>query len=124
MAADTCMPNVAVAPDTFHMGIEEPDDLQSAIRRCGQDLKTLHVAERNRRAPGFGVIDWTALFQALEEIGFDGCLSHEPYRLYFDEKQVATDPDYRSRYENELTESVKFLKNCMAAAGLRGRYAP
>ena len=124
MAADACMPNVSVAPDTFHMGIEEPDDLQSAIRRCGRELGILHVAEKNRRAPGFGIIDWTAVLQALDEIGFAGCLSHEPFRLYFDEKLVASDPDYRSRFEDELSESVKFLKNCMSAADLRGRCTP
>ena len=124
MAADTCMPNVSVAPDTFHMGIEEPDDLRSAIRRCGRELKILHVAEKNRRAPGFGITDWTALLLTLDEIGFAGCLSHEPYRLYFDEKLVASDPVCRSQYEDELSESVKFLRNCMAAAELRGRYTP
>jgi len=113
MAVAAGMRNVAVAPDTFHMNIEEPDGIPSAIRRCGSNLKLLHVGEQNRRAPGNGVMDWRAILSALADIGYDGCLSHEPFSLYFDPVKVAADPDYRAGFEKELIDSIEFLEQCM-----------
>lgn len=68
--------NVGVLPDTFHMNIEEVDP-SAAVRRAGARLWHVHVADSNRRAPGWGHLDFARLLAALMEIGYDGCVSAE-----------------------------------------------
>lgn len=72
--------NVYVHLDTFHMNIEEVD-MAAAITLCGERLGYVHVADSNRRYPGAGHIDFNAIFEALDEIGYMGCISVEclPY---------------------------------------------
>ena len=116
MALEINMPNIAIVPDTFHMNIEEPTGIPTALIRNGSLIKALHVGENNRRAPGQGAFDWPKILLALNEIGFDGCLSHEPVRLYFNEHLIAANPDCLSAFERELAESADFLKQCMVMA--------
>jgi len=70
--------SVKVLLDTFHMNIEE-DDLPAAIRATGEWLAHLHVGEGNRKLPGMGHLDWTAIGSALKDIGFDGMVVMEPF---------------------------------------------
>lgn len=62
--------------DTFHMNIEEPDMTES-IRICGDRLFHFHVADSNRWYPGAGHIDFPALLDELDRIGYDGWVSGE-----------------------------------------------
>ena len=116
LASETGMSNVAVVPDTFHMNIEESYDIPTAIYKWGYYIKTLHVGDNNRRPPGKGTLNWQAILLALDKIGFDGCLSHEPVSLSFNENQVAADPACRLKFEEELSKSVNYLKHCMKEA--------
>jgi sugar phosphate isomerase/epimerase len=79
-AADLCgelgHPSVQVMADLFHMNIEE-DDIASAIRRCGDRLAHVHLADSGRAHPGTGHIDFPAAIGALREIGFGGVLAME-----------------------------------------------
>lgn len=68
--------NVGVLPDTFHMNIEEADP-SAALRRAGARLWHVHVADSNRRAPGWGHLDFAGIVAALAEIGYGGCVSAE-----------------------------------------------
>lgn len=68
--------NTGVLADTFHMNIEEPEMLES-IRNSASELRYVHIADSNRRYPGCGHIDFSALFHVLEEIGYEGVLSAE-----------------------------------------------
>jgi 5-keto-L-gluconate epimerase len=68
--------NVGVLPDTFHMNIEETDP-PAALRRAGDRLWHVHVADSNRRAPGAGHLDFRALVSTLDGIGYEGFLSAE-----------------------------------------------
>ena len=68
--------NVGVLPDTFHMNIEEQDPLE-ALRRARDRLWHVHVADSNRRAPGWGHVDFAAVVGTLREIGYGGFLSAE-----------------------------------------------
>lgn len=58
---------------------ESPAD---AVRLTGEYLKVLHVHDNDGRMdlhwlPYYGVVDWDDFNNALNEIGYDGCLSLE-----------------------------------------------
>jgi len=69
--------SVKLMLDCFHMNIEERDPATS-IRRVGDKLIHLHVADSNRQAPGRGHIDFRSILKALREIGYDRYLALEP----------------------------------------------
>jgi sugar phosphate isomerase/epimerase len=67
---------LALMPDVFHMNIED--------RRIGDSLvkhkkyvKYVHLADSNRRAPGWGHLDFTEIFSALRTIAYRGWVSVE-----------------------------------------------
>jgi sugar phosphate isomerase/epimerase len=67
---------LGVLADTFHMNIEEVSPAE-ALRRGGTRLGHVHVADSNRRAPGWGHLDFREIVGVLKEIGYDGYLSAE-----------------------------------------------
>ena len=67
---------VGVLPDTFHMNIEEVDPT-AALHRAGARLWHVHVADSNRRAPGWGHLDFAHILSTLTQIGYTGCVSAE-----------------------------------------------
>jgi sugar phosphate isomerase/epimerase len=68
--------NIGVLPDTFHMNIEE-SDVGAALRRGGARIWHVHVADSNRRAPGWGHLDFEPVVNTLRELGYRGFLSAE-----------------------------------------------
>ena len=68
--------NLGLLLDTFHMNIEEKDPVES-IMKSKKWLKHFHVADSNRWAPGFGHIDFKAIFQALKDINYKGFITVE-----------------------------------------------
>lgn len=68
--------NVGVLPDTFHMNIEETN-VQAALRLGGARVWHVHLADSNRRAPGWGHLDFAPAVRTLGEMGYDGFLSAE-----------------------------------------------
>ena len=78
--AEVDRPNVGLLLDTFHMNIEEPS-LEAAIATARGRLVNLHLADSNRRAPGFGHTDLRSVVSQLRAIGYDGFLSMEILRL-------------------------------------------
>lgn len=70
--------SVAVQLDTFHMNIEERDGAAS-IRATGSRLGHFQVADNDRSVPAGGAIDFAALGQALDDIGYDGWISLETF---------------------------------------------
>lgn len=69
-------PGVRLLLDTFHMNIEETD-LPSVLRTASRSLAALHIADSNRRAPGYGHLDFIPILEALVEIGFEGPITAE-----------------------------------------------
>jgi sugar phosphate isomerase/epimerase len=69
-------PNAGLLPDTFHMSIEEPS-IPDALRRAGDHVRHVHFGENNRLLPGHGALDWDSIFQALDDIGYDGAVNLE-----------------------------------------------
>lgn len=68
--------NVKMLYDTFHMNIEEPDMIK-AIFNSKDYISHIHVADSNRWAPGCGHIDFYDIFDALEQINYNGAVSAE-----------------------------------------------
>ena len=72
--------------DLFHMNIEEVD-VAGTITRLGSNKQDLlghiHWADSNRRAMGFGHTDATAIYQALNAVGYDRYLAAEVFPLPF-----------------------------------------
>lgn len=69
-------PHLGVLADTFHMNIEEVS-ITDALAAAGPRLWHVHAADSNRRAPGFGHLDFQAIVAALERLGYQGFLSAE-----------------------------------------------
>jgi sugar phosphate isomerase/epimerase len=68
--------NVKLLLDVFHMNIEE-QNISQVIRLAGPAVGHVHFADSNRRAVGFGHIEYRKIIQALRDIGYDGYLSAE-----------------------------------------------
>jgi sugar phosphate isomerase/epimerase len=68
--------NVKLLCDCFHMNIEEAD-MAASLRAGGDRVGHVHFVDSNRRAAGFGHIDFGPIAAALREIGFEGFASAE-----------------------------------------------
>jgi sugar phosphate isomerase/epimerase len=68
--------NVKLLLDVFHMNIEE-QSIPQVIRLAGPAVGHVHFADSNRRAVGFGHIEYRYIIQALRDIGYQGYLSAE-----------------------------------------------
>jgi D-psicose/D-tagatose/L-ribulose 3-epimerase len=64
-------PRVGVTLDTFHANIEEKDT-GAAIECLGPHLKHLHASENDRGLLGEGHVDFAAIAEALERVGYTG----------------------------------------------------
>jgi sugar phosphate isomerase/epimerase len=72
--------NVVLLADLFHMNIEEVD-IAAALGAGGRHIGHVHFVDSNRRAAGFGHIDYRPVAEALRSIGYDRYASAEalPY---------------------------------------------
>ena len=81
-------PNVAVCLDTGHtMAFRCGKDIDEQIKEVGDLIKVLHVHDTYGNAdqhnlPGIGCTDWTAVRDALHEIGYEGVFSLELNRIH------------------------------------------
>lgn len=71
-------PNVFVHLDTFHMNIEEADNV-SVIELCADRLGYFHVNENHRGYLGTGSIAFSPSFRALRRIGYDRTIAFEAF---------------------------------------------
>lgn len=70
--------SVKLLADLFHMNLEEAD-LAAALRANGPKIGHVHFADSNRRAMGCGHTAIGPIAAALNDIGFDGCVSAEVF---------------------------------------------
>ena len=109
---DIGLSNVKVHLDTFHM-IREENDMSAAVRETGSHLGYVHACENQRGIPGTGMVPWVPLFQALKQIGYDGCVTIESFDPGLDSvaklcciwRKLADSP------EQLATEGLKFVKS-------------
>ncbi len=88
-------PNMKLMPDIFHMNIEDRT-IGGELERFAEHVGYIHVADSNRLAPGQGHTDFTAFFNSLRRMHYDGWLSVEIL--------PKPDPDTAAR------QAVTFLK--------------
>jgi len=69
--------NLGLLFDTFHTNIEEVS-ISAAIERAGDRLFHVHLADSNRWVPGFGHLDFTAVWESLAKISYQHSLVLEP----------------------------------------------
>jgi len=65
--------NLGILFDTFHSNIEEVS-IEEAIRAAGDRLFHVHLADSNRYVPGYGHLDFDAVWEGLSEIDYRGAL--------------------------------------------------
>ena len=68
--------HLVLLADLFHMNIEEVD-VAAALRAGGKKIGHVHFVDSNRRAAGWGHIDYAPIVAALRAIGYQGYLSAE-----------------------------------------------
>ena len=107
-------PSCKLLLDTFHMNIEE-DSLREAIVKAGNWLAHFHVGETNRRPPGRGRIPWRDVFNALEEIKYQGPVVMEPF-ITPDGDALREMPVYRNllrdgTLDEEASRSLRFVRS-------------
>lgn len=112
---DVGMSNVKVHLDTFHM-IREEDSIRAAVLQAGPELGYVHACENQRGIPGSGLFPWVEFFQALQEVGYDGCVTIESFdpdmpsiaKLCCIWRKLADSP------QQLATEGVRFLRDVHA----------
>ncbi len=68
--------NLKLLCDIFHMNIEE-ERIDDALRLAANAVGHIHFVDSNRRAVGFGHIEYAPIIAALRNISYDGYLSAE-----------------------------------------------
>lgn len=64
-------PYLGLLPDLFHMNIEDTD-MGETLAQCGKRIKYMHFADSNRKAPGWGHLDFDDIFAGLARADFRG----------------------------------------------------
>ncbi|WDF45872.1 sugar phosphate isomerase/epimerase [Chryseobacterium sp. KACC 21268] len=103
--------NLFLHLDTFHMNIEE-NNFYDPIILAGKKLKHVHITESNRGMLGEGTVNWEELFNALNEIDFEGNLVLENFSSSISGMQQMVSLWQKSPYDAEelALRSLKFLK--------------
>jgi sugar phosphate isomerase/epimerase len=77
----------------------ESTPIVELIRRNRDWLAHFHANDPNRQGPGFGSLDFVPIFQALNEIRYDGWVSVEVF-------------DYTPGIERLAHESIAYMRRC------------
>lgn len=113
-------PAVGLMLDTFHMHMEE-SSLAEAIRLGGSRLLHFQANENHRGFPGTGMTDWVEVCRALNEVGYEGPISLEPFRRNDDRFGVPF-AQWRPPHEDEgerLAASATFMRSHLTLARYR-----
>ncbi|MGA9166651.1 MAG: sugar phosphate isomerase/epimerase family protein [Nitrososphaeraceae archaeon] len=89
--------NFGLLLDTFHMNIEE-DSLEDTILKSSKLLRHMHLADNNRKMPGYAHINFQSIMRSLFGIGYNGYASFEPN---VNDKE----------YENFTKRGLEFIKS-------------
>ncbi|WP_262181651.1 sugar phosphate isomerase/epimerase family protein [Haloarcula laminariae] len=73
---DELSADAGVLLDTFQMADDATNPVD-AFDTVGDELRMVHLADTDRRPPGDGGVPWELVFDALDDIGFEGPVSVE-----------------------------------------------
>ena len=112
-------PAVGILIDTFHANIEEKS-IGDALHTARPYLKHVHVCENDRGIPGSGHVEWTDVFAAIHDIGYDRWLTIESFGFAAGPMAAAAAiwRDLASTPEAIAFEGVTFLKARLASSRL------
>lgn len=114
---ETGLDNVGILYDTFHAGIEE-FEVGQAIRDNAHRINHVHISENNRGTPGTGQVNWSATFDALKAIDYQGHLVVEAFALNLPELTPVVKV-WRRLFESEeqlARDALAFMRRAWAAA--------
>ncbi len=109
---DVNHPNCKAAFDTFHANMEEKN-IGDALRKCAPYLVHIQISENDRSTPGRGHINFTDVFNVLDEVGYEGPIAIEAFGPNPPELAAATHifrPMFDSP-EQLAVDGLKFLKS-------------
>ncbi len=104
--------------DSFHANIEEKDPW-GALRKNALAMNHVHVSENDRGTPGAGHIDFSAMFAALKDVGWDGWLTVEAFGQALPDIAAATKV-WRPLFESDdqlARDALALVRNTWESAG-------
>jgi D-psicose/D-tagatose/L-ribulose 3-epimerase len=103
-------PRIGVLFDTFHANIEEKD-VSASLRAVGSHLVHVHASENDRGTPGRGHVPWTAVFDALAALRYDGWVTIESFGFALGELSAAASiwRDIEASPESIAFDGIRFL---------------
>ena len=94
--------------DTFHANIEEKN-IGDCIRAMGDRISFIQLSENDRSTPGKGNVDWLGVFQAIQDIDYDGWLSIEAFSVKLPSANI-----WRKMFTSEeqlMRDGLAFIKS-------------
>jgi D-psicose/D-tagatose/L-ribulose 3-epimerase len=105
---------IALLYDTFHANIEEKNPAV-AFAAAAPYIAHVHTCENDRGIPGTGHVDWTRLFKAIDNVGYNNWLVIESFGFSIPEIAAAACiwRDLAANAEDIASDGVRFLKQLL-----------
>lgn len=110
-------PYIGILYDTFHSNIEDKHAGDS-VRMLGSHVAHVHTCENDRGIPGTGNVEWTELFAALRDTGYDDWCVIESFGSRVEEIAAAACiwRDLAATVDSIAAEGVGFLREMAGRA--------
>lgn len=106
-------PELGLILDSYHMNLEESDPV-AAIESSRDTLSIYHVSDSTRGGIGSGMVNFSAQFEALERIGFEGPVIMECLPPMHDPGSPVASDGNRRILEDELSRSLEIWRSYAA----------